>query len=159
MQLRIDPTKCTGCQLCVIYCSVKHRRAVDPSKANITILADHAAHTRLPFTCFQCPDAPCQAACPTEAILRNEETNALWVERELCIACGACVAACPYGNMFLFDGEECAQKCDLCDGSPECAAVCPQAAITVAEGKMSDGDIAAALERGRAVLGKDPVRR
>ncbi len=138
---------------------MRHRATVDPTRANIAVLVSHEEHRRVPFTCFQCPDAPCQAACPTDAIARDETTGALAVDAEECILCGACVAACPYGNMLLFDPDPAATKCDLCRGNPECAAVCPQRAITVAEGRSTEADIEAALEAARLELGAAPVRR
>jgi len=159
MRLVIDLDRCTGCRLCAIYCSVRHRGRVDPSRANIAVLTHHEEHRRVPFTCFQCPDAPCQAACPTEAIRRDGVTGALTVDAELCVACGACVQECPYGNMLLFDGDECATKCDLCSGEPECAAVCPQEAITVVDGRSTAADIETALEAAWRALGTVPARR
>jgi len=159
IRLTIEAEKCTGCQLCAIYCGVRHRGAVDPSRANVAVLRNRAEHIRVPFTCFQCPDAACQAACPTEAIGRDTATGALTVDGDLCTACGACVAACPYGNMQLFDGDDAASKCDLCGGRPECASVCPQHAITVAEGASTEEDITAAVEAARTALGEAPVRK
>ncbi len=158
MLLRIDPSQCTGCRLCVIYCSVKHRSKVDPARANIAVYANLEDHGRVPFTCFQCPDAACANACPTQAIERNEATGALVVRGELCVGCGACVEACPHGTIFLFPEDQVAQKCDLCEGAPECAAVCPFGAIRVADGRNSQGDIDEATRVAREALGRVPHR-
>lgn len=161
MRLVIDPVKCTGCQLCTIFCSVRHRGLVDPTRANIVVLAQHRLHRRVPFTCFQCQDAPCQAVCPTEAIVRDTKTGALVVDGDLCTACGLCTEECPYGNMFLFPDDSAATKCDLCGGAPECATVCPQGAITVDDGAQpgATADIDAALAAARRELDSDPIRR
>lgn len=59
----------------------------------------------------------------------------------LCTRCGDCAQACPYGTVFLFDGEQGAlaktpvlfvneRPCRHCDGYP-CAAACETGALRV----------------------------
>ena len=51
------------------------------------------------------------------------------MNRETCIGCRSCVFACPFGAMFFHDEDHVPIKCDLCDGSPECAEICPSEAL------------------------------
>ena len=55
------------------------------------------------------------------------------IEGDLCLRCGACVAVCPAGALFLGEGglERNPDKCLLCRN---CEAVCPTGALTVGEG-------------------------
>jgi Fe-S-cluster-containing hydrogenase component 2 len=85
----------------------------------------------VPNICFQCPGAPCQKACPSGALSRNQ-VDAVVVDAKVCISCGNCVEACPYGMIEL--GEQLiAAKCDYCDGDPACVKECFPGALVFAE--------------------------
>jgi Fe-S-cluster-containing hydrogenase component 2 len=68
-----------------------------------------------------------------EAISRSKDkVKAVQIDGEVCIGCGECVEACPFG-MMLFDNEKRKPyKCELCVGNPACAAICPAEAIEYA---------------------------
>lgn len=129
MYLAIDPEKCTGCRICEVFCSFKKLEEVQPSRARITVVRGQQAGRFAPSTCWQCQRPRCAEACPENAITRHKPTGAMLVDQALCIGCKLCVQACPFGGMAW--DEELGQpaKCDLCDGEPECAHMCPTGAI------------------------------
>jgi len=63
--------------------------------------------------------------CPTKAISRNN-LGVNQVDRELCIGCGECVSACPFGAINIPENEEIPISCDLCGGDPQCVYYCPR---------------------------------
>ena len=69
------------------------------------------------------------AVCPKDAISRDEELNRVAVDYDLCIGCGMCVAACPFGGMGIDTVENKVIKCDLCDGDPVCVRFCKAEAL------------------------------
>jgi Fe-S-cluster-containing dehydrogenase component len=81
-------------------------------------------------TCKQCPHpVPCAEACPKGAIKADATTGARKIDTSLCVGCGICTVACPWGMPTLrADGKS--SKCFLCDGNPECAHACPTGALT-----------------------------
>jgi Fe-S-cluster-containing hydrogenase component 2 len=83
------------------------------------------------MTCFQCVDPACATVCPSRALVRNEQTRAIEVDEALCVGCGLCEVACPFGHMAFMRDEGVPQKCDLCGGDPVCARFCPHQALEV----------------------------
>jgi ferredoxin len=94
----------------------------------------------------------CIDICPTAALKWHDQSGAVQLLPELCTACGKCVEICPTHVILQSDsGVKFADRelpsrkdigtmwlpvvCDLCDGSPACAAICPTDAITVDERK------------------------
>lgn len=132
--IEVDEDKCSHCMKCMLVCSAQHEGSFNPRLGRLKIEEDYIKG-RLPNAyCRQCPSpAPCEEACPTEAIVRNTETGALVVNEAECTGCKACVDACPYnpGVIWMHPTKAMAVKCDLCDGAPQCAKYCPREAITV----------------------------
>jgi anaerobic carbon-monoxide dehydrogenase iron sulfur subunit len=87
----------------------------------------------VPVVCRQCDDAPCAAACPTEAIARDPRTGAMKVDPDLCTFCGACWDACPYDAICHDDDRQVSYMCDLCGGQPLCVPNCPKDVIRIME--------------------------
>jgi Fe-S-cluster-containing dehydrogenase component len=86
------------------------------------------------MACLHCQDSPCIVGCPTMAINKDRKTQAILVNRELCIGCHSCALACPFG-VPRYDAEEKMQKCNLCAERvefglpPACVKVCPFKAL------------------------------
>ncbi|MEW6666439.1 MAG: 4Fe-4S dicluster domain-containing protein [Thermodesulfobacteriota bacterium] len=117
---------CTGCRLCQLACSSVKEGEFIPDRARIKIVHDGLGGWSRPVTCFQCEDPMCLAVCPAEAISKGTSATgeyAVLVDKEKCIGCQRCVAACPFGAMEFFK-DSLATKCDLCGGSPKCVEFC-----------------------------------
>lgn len=127
-RLIVKPSVCTGCKTCELTCAVVHSIGGVLSRSRIRV------HTQgqnrfVQVTCLQCLEAACARVCPTEALRRNEATQAIEVHTGRCIGCGTCAAACPFGHMHFDPVIERPVKCDLCGGRPACAAFCPHGAL------------------------------
>jgi len=81
------------------------------------------------MNCLQCAEAACAAVCPTKALVRNEKTRAVELAASLCIGCGLCEAACPFGHIQFDGAAKRPLKCDLCGGEPACVKFCPHRAL------------------------------
>ncbi|MGI8466623.1 formate-dependent uric acid utilization protein AegA [Pectobacterium punjabense] len=138
---------CMGCHACEIACVISHNDDSYPDSATVfqpRIKAFNTPKLRAAVTCRHCEDAPCAGVCPTQALIRKD--NSIQLVQEKCIGCKSCVLACPFGAMSMVtnpvDNSTVAHKCDLCADRPEgqaCVAACPtQALQLVSEQTLAD---------------------
>lgn len=129
MKMLVDRSKCTGCRLCVLVCSLKREGVCNPDKSRIQI-ERRALQLDLPIVCRQCDQPSCVDTCPQGA-LRQASSGAIQVDGKLCTACGLCITACPFGAVRIHPSEHVAMICDLCDGDPACVKYCALGALKV----------------------------
>jgi len=87
-------------------------------------------------SCLHCGDPSCVSACPTSAMTKDGNTGIVGYNKDACIGCRYCVAACPFGvPQFQYDTPTPQiAKCQLCrHRMPEgkyaaCAESCPTGA-------------------------------
>jgi len=154
--LVIDLDTCVGCHACVVNCkewntggygtalSDQDPYGADPSGAWLnrihTFEAGSGADARtvhFPKSCLHCEDAPCVTVCPTGASYKRAADGIVLVDEEMCIGCGLCAWACPYGAREMDAAAGVMKKCTLCvdrvynetleevDRVPACVRTCP----------------------------------
>jgi Fe-S-cluster-containing hydrogenase component 2 len=134
----IDQNACTGCRQCELVCSVKHTGTADPARARISTIKWEAEGFYLPMLCQQCLEPACAAVCPKNAISREEDTERIGIDLDLCIGCKMCVMACPFGAMGVDVKEGTVIKCDLCDGYPTCVEFCESGALKFVDAETAN---------------------
>ena len=127
--LLIDAGKCTGCLQCEMACSYEHEGVFNPARSRIKVFTFHQEGRFVPYTCTQCADAWCMAACPVDALYRNAATGAVELREAACVGCKVCTIACPFGTVNYVHETGKVAKCDLCGGDPKCVSACPTEAI------------------------------
>ena len=143
----VDPKKCSGCQTCMIACSLVHEGKINTKLARIQITQDPYGHYPDDIDvsqCRQCVYPKCMVACPVDAIFVDTENgNVRRVDASKCEGRQECIKACPYTpSRIIWNFEEgVAQKCDLCidtphwnekggpNGKQACVQACPMEAI------------------------------
>ena len=126
----VIPKNCTGCRTCELACSMVKGNGGTLGPSRITIFPT-GPERYMQMTCLQCVEAACIKVCPTDALVRNEETGAVEVKADLCIGCALCETACPFGHIQFDQAAGIPLKCDLCSGSPACARFCPHQALEI----------------------------
>jgi Fe-S-cluster-containing hydrogenase component 2 len=147
----LDLDLCCGCRSCEAAC-----RAAFKGEARIKH-GEIAGEALLPLACRQCKDALCVAACPVDAITRDEETGLVKKASLLCIGCKSCAYACPFGVIDSALVRHVSQKCSLCDDrekGPRCVAACSSGALQF----LSDEEIEQ-REIGMRMVSKDSFYR
>jgi Fe-S-cluster-containing dehydrogenase component len=125
----VDADRCVGCQLCMFACS---RRLGKGGLEGTTIWIHSAGGVRRGFivvVCRACPNPPCAAVCPTDA-LTPREGGGVHFKADLCVNCRNCVAACPFGAVLWNVIDNHPKICVYCG---YCAPYCPFEVIALQE--------------------------
>jgi len=120
---------CSGCRACEIACVARHDGRFGTATARIRITKVEPLGVDYPHVCRLCRRPLCVAACPTEALYKDEVTGAVLLRPDDCIGCSACVDACPFGMVTLHPETGLPLICDLCGGDPACVKRCATGAI------------------------------
>jgi Fe-S-cluster-containing dehydrogenase component/formate-dependent nitrite reductase membrane component NrfD len=155
----IDHTRCIGCHACSTACKSEN---LVPLSVNRTYVkyADVGtfpeARRNIQVTrCNQCASPPCAHACPTGAMFQRPD-GIVDFDKQICIGCKACIAACPYDAIFINPDDHSAEKCNFCahrldlELEPACVVVCPTEAIYV-------GDLNDPSSRVAKTVNREPV--
>jgi anaerobic dimethyl sulfoxide reductase subunit B (iron-sulfur subunit) len=136
----IDLDRCWGCSTCVTACAIEKNTTPEFSAIAVTsresVTANSLDKVFLPALCQQCEEAECMKACPTDALVRNND-GTISVINELCIGCRACEKKCPFGAITVDRQTKKAVKCDMClerremDGNPACVHHCIGGCLSV----------------------------
>lgn len=142
-------TECVGCHACQVACRDRNAlynvgeifRKVDVCEGG---KFPNPFVYHLSISCNHCGNPACTAACPTGAMYKDEETGLVLHDDEMCIGCGACVNACPYGEPIMIEkeGKKVSAKCDGCytlvskGMNPVCVDACGMRALEF--GDLSD---------------------
>lgn len=159
LAMAIDLAACVGCAACAVACKLEnevpagdHRLWIRTTESGI--FPDLTVEFR-PEQCLHCENPPCVPVCPTGATYQTEEGIVL-IDPQKCIACGACVAACPYDARF-FHEDGYVSKCTFCehrlkDGRlPACVETCPTLCRTFGDLDDPNSDVSIALKEANRV--------
>jgi len=121
--------KCCGCRSCAAACAYGHHLQTLLAHSKLDTNAD------LPLHCLQCDQPACAAACPNDAMKKQEDGL---VQRSYfkCVGCSSCVLACPFGVIKPDLTKYIVPKCDLCidrleEGDiPRCVETCTSGALS-----------------------------
>lgn len=147
-QVQINYERCIGCRHCEIACIVEHSSSKDifqcinenPLPKRFINVEVNDKGLTFPVNCRHCEIPLCMNVCPMSAITRNE-AGFIQVDSTLCIGCGMCGLACPFGVItygIVTSGafeKRIAMKCDGCrervsQGKiPACVEACKTGAL------------------------------
>lgn len=138
----IDHESCIGCHACTTACKSENEVPLSVTRTYVKYvdvgIFPEARRAFQVTRCNQCEDAPCTVACPTTAMYQRGD-GIVDFDKDICIGCKACIAACPYDAIFINPEDHSAEKCNFCAHridvglEPACVVVCPTEAILVGD--------------------------
>ncbi|MEM3892095.1 MAG: 4Fe-4S dicluster domain-containing protein [Nitrososphaerales archaeon] len=130
----IDVSRCYGCMACVAACAAENNVPIGVFRTWVERHVRKDGNVAfVPKQCNHCENPPCVKPCPTGATFKREDGLVL-INDEICIGCGACIQACPYGARFANLVKGVADKCTFCEHRlvngllPACVEACPTTA-------------------------------
>ena len=154
--LVIDLDTCVGCHACVVNCKEWNTGGYPAPLSDLMPYGagqtgawlnrvhayeagdgQHSQTVYFPKSCLHCENAACVTVCPTGASYKREEDGIVLVDEALCIGCGLCAWACPYGAREMDPVGGVMKKCTLCidriynenipavERQPACVNACP----------------------------------
>lgn len=152
----IDLRKCIGCHACTIACKSEHQIPVGVNRCWVKTVEKGAfpdtSRFFFPVLCNQCDDAPCVSICPTNTLFKRRD-GIVDFNSDTCIGCRACMAACPYDQLFIDPNTKTAEKCNFCANrvenklQPACVSVCPTECRIFGDLDDPESEVAQILQR------------
>lgn len=126
MKFLCDTKRCIECNGCVTACKNENDDALEwgiQRRRVVTLNDGQSGENSISVACMHCTDAPCMAVCPTDCFEHTEDGIVLH-NKDLCIGCGYCLFACPFGapqfpKQSAFGERGKMDKCTFCAGGPE----------------------------------------
>lgn len=159
----INQDTCIGCHACSVACKMEHDV---PLGVNRTYVKQVEVGVYPEVTrefqvtrCNQCDDAPCVPICPVTAMFKRAD-GIIDFDRDVCIGCKACMAACPYDAIYINPDAHSAEKCNFCAHridqglEPACVIVCPVEAIVVGNLNDANSEVIQLISRHKADVRK-----
>ncbi len=123
--------RCIGCLSCMITCAAVNQQNHSILKSAIHIKTSGGLSGKfIAIVCQACKDdVPCAEVCPTGALVKREGGGVL-LDKEKCVGCQCCVAACTV-DAITFDHV--ALLPIVCKHCGVCARFCPHKCLQLTE--------------------------
>jgi len=129
MKIKVDRSKCTGCLLCEITCSLVHTGTIQHQASAIQVrLSDLGHDAHQPVLCRQCKNMNCLKSLNKKDDPRLR-ASFHWNDQ------AEAADDCPFGALFPLENK--LVHCNLCDGDPECVKSCPTGALILLPDKKT----------------------
>ncbi len=147
IRIRYNQETCIGCGACQVACK-EHNGLMEGEFIRRVVLCSkitQKGEVQYPysFSCNHCSRPTCVSVCPTGAMHINSDGTVLH-DDSLCIACGRCFWACPFGEVSFSRKTGLTQKCDNClslrekGREPKCVSFCPTKSLVLVEEEIDD---------------------
>ncbi|MCI6988391.1 MAG: formate dehydrogenase FDH3 subunit beta [Campylobacter sp.] len=124
MKFLCDLDRCIDCSGCSVACDNAHHLPMGVRRRRVVTLNEGipGKETSVSMACMHCTDAPCAQVCPVNCFYIRPDGIVLH-DKDICIGCGYCLYACPFGapqfpRGGIFSTKGAMDKCTMCAGGP-----------------------------------------
>src|SRR6267142_1996990 len=126
MKFLCDADRCIECNACVTACKNENEVPWGINRRRVVTINDGKPGERsISMACMHCTDAPCAAVCPVNCFYTTADAVVLH-SKDLCIGCGYCFYACPFG----------APQYPKAGKLPLCAEMCSTKSLLAGDGEI-----------------------
>lgn len=124
MKFLCDGERCIDCNGCVTACKNEHEVPWGINRRRVVTVGEGKPGQRsISVACMHCSEPACKAVCPVDCFYQTDDGVVLH-NKDLCIGCGYCFYACPFGAPqypagTAYSGRGKMDKCTFCSGGPE----------------------------------------
>jgi len=129
--LKFDSSKCKGCLECMKACSKIHFKTDEGGEKSAIQITKQKGKYKM-NVCDQ--RGLCLDMCPVGALYRRKN-GIIWLDKDTCIGCQACVGFCPTNSMRKSKSRIEPFKCISCGA---CVRACPENALELVEEEIDD---------------------
>ena len=144
MTFVIDLDRCLGCYACQVACKMENSVGLGSYRTKLKTVGPTGTYPDIQLyfmavPCQHCENPACAAVCPTGACYRSDEDGVVHIDKDVCIGCKSCAAACPYEANTFNREMRIMDKCDVCaerrknGEAPACVSSCPGRALHVGD--------------------------
>ncbi|MFA4716111.1 formate dehydrogenase FDH3 subunit beta [Vibrio vulnificus] len=164
MKFLCDTKRCIECNGCVTACKNENDDALEwgiQRRRVVTLNDGEPGENSISVACMHCTDAPCMAVCPADCFEHTEDGIVLH-NKDLCIGCGYCLFACPFGapqfpKQASFGKRGKMDKCTFCAGGPNTEPGSEEERLKYGANRIAEGKLpmCASLCSTKALLAGD----
>ncbi|AAO10942.2 formate dehydrogenase FDH3 subunit beta [Vibrio vulnificus] len=164
MKFLCDTKRCIECNGCVTACKNENDDALEwgiQRRRVVTLNDGEPGENSISVACMHCTDAPCMAVCPADCFEHTEDGIVLH-NKDLCIGCGYCLFACPFGapqfpKQASFGERGKMDKCTFCAGGPNTEPGSEEERLKYGANRIAEGKLpmCASLCSTKALLAGD----
>ncbi len=152
----VDVDRCIGCKGCQVACKMENTVALGAGRNKVCTIGPNGVFPDLQMyfltvMCQQCAEPSCVNVCPTGACYKSDEDGIIYIDKDICIGCGSCKRACPYGCIITNQELRVSDKCDMCASAreagdqPACVRNCSGRALHIGDINDPDSDVSRLL--------------
>ncbi|CAM4228290.1 formate dehydrogenase FDH3 subunit beta [Vibrio neonatus] len=148
MKFLCDTKRCIECNGCVTACKNENDDALEwgiQRRRVVTLNDGEPGESSISVACMHCTDAPCKAVCPADCFEYTPD-GILLHNKDLCIGCGYCLFACPFGapqfpHTTAFGERGKMDKCTFCAGGLETEAGSEEERLKYGSNRIAEGKL------------------
>lgn len=146
MKFMMDAHRCIACDACDVACKAENGVPMGMFRRRvIEVNEGESGEFSISIACMHCSNAPCVSVCPVNALSKRED-GIVALSKDVCIGCGYCFFACPFGAPQFpkgdpFGARGVMDKCTYCAGGTDAMAFSEKEKRVYGSNRIAEGKL------------------